>query len=334
MRGLPFILLLLLLSCHEFVPDNASNDQNVEDITAAAIYINTNYPLLEYKGIDWQDLLLQYTTRAEEAKGDEFYQVLYDFVGELKDSHAKIYTIGGIGVRPYTPERMIRSRGAFDPNLIRKYFDSPLFVTGNNTIEYQYIQGDIGYVRLSTFGDQLLGRETQFENVVNYFQQARGLIVDIRENNGGTSLTYDKVLSHFLEDGIIPGLMVNNQEIIIPATITPHPTTTFTKPVVVIINGTSFSAAEVFADRMRISDHVTLIGDTTAGGGMSTSIDPLFVLPSGKAISINNTAVLRRDTVPIEWNGIVPDILVNQTPEDALSGVDHQLEFAIEFLSN
>ena len=85
-------------------------------------------------------------------------------------------------------------------------------------------------------------------------------------------------------------------------------------------------------ERMRQLGHVTLAGDTTAGAGMSTNVDPRHHLPSGKAIAINYDAILRFDGEPLEWNGVPPDIQVPQSDRDVADNRDKQLEFAIEFL--
>jgi C-terminal processing protease CtpA/Prc len=49
-------------------------------------------------------------------------------------------------------------------------------------------------------------------------------------------------------------------------------------------------------------------------------------------IFIGTTYVLRYDGVPIEWNGVLPDIRVPQSKEDIDQGRDKQLEYAIELL--
>ncbi len=100
-----------------------------------------------------------------------------------------------------------------------------------------------------------------------------------------------------------------------------------------MINGSCFSATEVFAGRMRQLDYVTIVGDTTAGGGMSSNGEARHFLPNGGAIRINYESILRLDGQPIEWNGVPPDIRVVQTKADIGNNVDKQLEFAVEMLS-
>ncbi len=335
MIRIAIIVLMLgggLVACHQWVPDESSTELNVQDFEAAWNYIETNYPLLEYKGLDWDEVYVEYRARAEQTVGDDFYQVLYDLIGELEDGHASILTLGGTKVRPHTPRRMIRDTGALDVFNLRNYFSVPLRIIANEAIEYQFITASIGYVRISTFGSMLVGRQDQFSEVVRYFENAEGLIVDVRENGGGSSVAFEPIVGYLIADTVPSGYQILVDEIIEPGFVPPHPDITFTKPIVILINGTAFSAAEIFADRFWQQSHVTLMGDTTAGGGMGSNTDPVFALPSGRAISLNTRAVLRGDSVPVEWNGVPPDIYVRQTAEDARNGIDRQLEAAIEFL--
>ncbi len=78
------------------------------------------------------------------------------------------------------------------------------------------------------------------------------------------------------------------------------------------------------------TDNVAIIGDTTGGGAGNPKY---YELPSGIKIRVSTTNYLKYDGTPIEWNGIVPDILVTQIKDDLQSKSDKQLEYAIEFLA-
>lgn len=328
-------LLLLCWSCEDMlVPDHTDARINQEDFEAAWNHINAIYPLFEFKEIDWQSVYTDFSQRTAATSGDDFNEVLYDLVAELQDPHASVLTLGGTRVRPYNSPRLIRSEGTFSPNILRKYFDEPLIVTANKAIEYQHLRPNIGYIRISTFGNKLRGYQHLFADIIRYFASSEGLIIDVRENNGGSSDVYVPIVSHLLTAPVTTGYQYSVDGFVAPAIIEPHPTTRFEGKIAVLINGTSFSAAEVFSDYLRGPERVRLIGDTTAGGGMSSNSSPRFELPSGRAISLNYSAVLRKDSVVLEWNGVPPDILVLQTVEDIKQGRDKILEAAIAHLEN
>ncbi len=331
----PYLIsLIFMIGCHHLIVDETSSQLNALDFETAWEYINQNYPLIDYKDIDWVNVYMKYKARSENVVGDGIYQILFDMVGELQDGHASVVTLGGTKIRTFLPPRVAKSSGAFDPEVIRTYFDKKLLLTGNNTIAYEFIDNDIGYIRLSTFGSLLDGRQHEFAECLNYLSSAEGIIIDIRENDGGSSRVYDHITGYLISQDILSGYQISVREVIPPGTIKRNSSLNFTKPIILLINGTCFSAAEVFADRLRGQDHITLLGDTTAGAGMSTNADGLFLLPSGKGIDLNLSAIFRRDSIPIEWNGVPPDIYVSQDSTDAHSGIDHQLLEAMNILVN
>lgn len=83
--------------------------------------------------------------------------------------------------------------------------------------------------------------------------------------------------------------------------------------------------------KMQQIDNCTIIGDTTGGGSGNPKY---YNLPSGIMIRVSTTNYLNYDDKPIEWNGIVPDILIPQTEEDIIKNTDKQIEYAIEYLLN
>ena len=81
---------------------------------------------------------------------------------------------------------------------------------------------------------------------------------------------------------------------------------------------------------------VTVIGDTTAGGGVADlsdeNIKGEYLLSCGNKIIIGTTYITRYDGIPVEWNGVPPDIYIPQTKEDIKNNQDKQLEYALELL--
>jgi hypothetical protein len=304
----------------------------LEDFESAWSHIDSIYPLFDFKNIDWDSIHAVYTARIQQSTDNDFFEVVMGLVGELKDGHANVYTESGVKFRPYTPPRRLRDEEAFDLNVVRTYFSQALRSTGNGTIRYEFVSDSIGYVHFSTFGNALTNHVSDIDKVIDYFSQARGVIIDVRNNGGGGSLVYDPIVGRFLTESIQTGSAVSVMGVRPPATVVPRGSLQYTGPIVVLISGTCFSGAEVFIDRMRQLDYVSIVGDTTAGGGMSSNGDPRHFLPSGGSIRINYEAIFRVDGQPIEWNGVPPDIRIVQTETDIEMEQDKQLEFAVEFL--
>ncbi len=327
----------VLLGCHELLNDG-EKESGLKDFDEAWNHINETYPfqMLAYKGIDWNLMYDKYLEVANEARGEEIVQVLADLTAELQDGHIRVYTKGGASTRPFTPERVLKDEGAFDPETVHSYLVEAPKVAGNQSFEFGFFPNNIGYLRISSFSGSIAGSEDEIDDIIHAFADTSGMILDLRENRGGSSFVYDNILARFIDGPIDTEYAISNQEIREPYTITPAGRNgQYLRPIVVLINGTSFSGTEVFADRVRSQDHMTLLGDTTAGGGIgSSTVDPRFYLSSGRSIKVNYEIILRRDSIPIERNGVVPDILIEQRKTDIKDGRDLLIESALELLSN
>lgn len=333
----PFIVLILTIAgCSDLVVTPPDTSLNVKDFETAWNAINNVYPMFEYKQINWNEVYSKYREKVDNSSED-FSKILFNMLRELRDPHV-ILSNNGMGLLiPYPGVRLQRDFDAFSPILVRTYFDQELTFACRHKVEYGILNEGIGYIRIATFNEE--GLMDGFDNVLDEMLNTKGLIIDVRKNNGGTVGNIDKVVGRFIDTTMLNLKAYKKGGIPISPIPSIQPTANkvvYKKPVVILINGASISGAEVFAENMRQIDFVTVIGDTTDGAGCSDYIDEIegdYFLPSGRYIKIGNTYWLRYDDIPIEWNGVPPDILVPQTKADVDAGKDKQLEYAIEFLS-
>jgi len=318
------------ISCKDLVVTEPDSNLNVEDFEAAWKRIKEVYPYLEFKKINWDSIYAIYKPLAEKAKGDEFYIVLRDLLAELKDGHVYYRTKGGGKVYPFYPQRHWKDRHAYNPFVVRKYFDKELRLTESGSVEYEIIPGNIGYAFLSDFHEDYLAKE--FPLVLDYLKNTKGLILDIRQKRGGDYNNVEAVVTRFLTEPLVRndaytyGVKWN-----LPP-FQPSGSFQYTNPVIVLINGSTFSAGELTTEILKQLPHVTAVGDTTGGGLVGGGDESLYFLPSGKSIEIGFIDIRRYDGLPWEWLGVAPDVRVEQTKADILAGRDKQLEYAIEML--
>ncbi|MFC2083692.1 S41 family peptidase [Bacteroidota bacterium] len=331
-----FILLVtLFISCEGIIVAPPESNKNVEDFESAWNRINSVYPYLVFKKINWDSLYTVYRPRAENAKGDEIYLVLRDMLYELKDGHVYYHTDGGGEVYPYYPQRHFKDRHAYSPFVVRKYFDKELQLSKSGSIEYEILPDNIGYIFLSDFHENYLIDE--FPGVLEYLKNTKGLIIDIRQKRGGSYANVEAVVTRFITSPLErPGFYVLGEKWDLTP-FQPLGPFTYTNPVVVLINGSTFSAGELCTEIMKQLSNVTAVGDTTGGGSAGGVSDPPnarteFYLPSGKMIDIGTADNRRYDGLPWEWLGVPPDIRVVQTETDIKQGIDKQFEYAIDML--
>ncbi|MFO0961073.1 MAG: S41 family peptidase [Isosphaeraceae bacterium] len=152
-----------------------------------------------------------------------------------------------------------------------------------------------------------------------------GLIIDVRENGGGS--TADLLLTALSQPthaitiarGSGPGYPQDRKIF-----------ATWSKPIVVLCNQNSFSNAEIFSHAIKSLKRGKLVGVPTAGGVISTG-----------GTTIMDMGFLRLPTrgwyvvgsgEDMELNGAVPDVIVWPEPEDLPAGRDPQLSKAVEVL--
>jgi hypothetical protein len=325
-------LAIILSSCEKVIFNPAESNFNIEDFNAAWERVNTVYPYIEYKQINWDSIYTVYKLRAELAKGDEIYTILIEMLGELKDMHVHVKTDGGGYISTYLPPRWLKDKYAYDPIVVRNYFDKELRITGEGRIEYEIIQGNIGYIHMATFDEDYL--INYFSVALNYVKNTEALILDIRHNNGGSYQNLVAVVSRFITSPLEkPEYYVLGELIPLPP-FEPQGSFQYVNPVVVLINGVCYSTGDIFPEVMKQISTVTLVGDTTAGGssGSTYSAPAEYSLPSGKKIFVGTTDWRGYNGLPLEWVGVPPDILVQQTKVDLENGIDKQLEYVIEML--
>ena len=322
--------MLVLFSCKDILVPSPEANTHVQDLESAWKRIHDVYPYLGFKGINWDSLHGIYRGRAEQAKGDEIYLVLRDLLSELKDGHVYYRTEGGGEVYPYYPRRHRKDRHAYSPFVVRKYFDRELRLTGSSSVEYEILPENIGYAFLSDFHENYLAEE--FPGVLDFLKNTKGLILDIRQKRGGDYRNVEAVVTRFLTAPLARYDAYTYGEKWVLPPFQPRGPFIYSKPVVVLINGSTFSAGESTTEILKQLPQVTAVGDTTGGGSLGGGDESLYYLPSGKSISVGFIDQRRYDGLPWEWLGIAPDVRVEQTEADIVAGRDKQLEYAIGLL--
>ncbi|MCA0231929.1 MAG: hypothetical protein LCH91_15775 [Bacteroidetes bacterium] len=207
---------------------------------------------------------------------------------------------------------------------------------------FQIIPNNIAYIQLNGFEDNKV--LSGFKAALDSIATTNALIIDVRQNGGGDSgygwsilacLTDKPMLTGFYSSRIYSPLRRSRGETVVfepvdggnmwPVNGKYH----YTKPVVVLTSGRTFSAAEDFVLVFDTMKRGIIIGEPTGG---STGQPLLFALPGGVMARV----CTKRDMYPDgkEWNGkgIQPDLLVRPTAFDFQTGRDTVLEAAKKYL--
>ena len=165
----------------------------------------------------------------------------------------------------------------------------------------------IGYVKLSCF-QKTTNRDLDAALWKLQREGMRSLIIDLRGNPGGLLTASVEVVDKFVDDGIIVSTRGRNS--LEDYNYTAHKAGTWRVPLVVLIDGDSASASEIFAGAIRDHRRGTIIGQRSYGKGSVQGIFPLTA--AGAGVRLTTAKFYSPSGKPISKVGVQPDVLVRR----------------------
>ncbi|WP_231425633.1 S41 family peptidase [Pedobacter sp. Leaf250] len=241
----------------------------------------------------------------------------------------------------------------------------PAFPPESSLLDFKWYPKEIAYVALNSFGDEKI--DSLFTAKLPELYKAKAIIIDLRNNGGGSTSIGSYILKYLTNDSLLYGSRYTtrqlssafkawgrytavkdtaNSEWNKKAFLTFNdkyyynfdynplkntlPAKRIVVPTVLLIGHNTASAAEdflIYADNQK---HMTKIGRNSFG---STGQPYLFDLPGGGSARI----CTKKDTYPdgreFVGYGVKPDIEVIPTIKDFMSNKDAALVTSIDFLS-
>lgn len=194
------------------------------------------------------------------------------------------------------------------------------------TVKYEMLENDIGYIQITEFDDVTTDQFTEALAVIKG-SDAKGLILDLRSNPGGSLSAVVDIARELLPKGLIVYTEDKYGE---RDEYNCDGKKELDIPLVVLVNGNSASASEILAGAIKDYKKGILIGTTTFGKGIVQRVLPLT---DGTALKLTISAYYTPNGNNIHGVGIEPDI-VCEFDGDAYyeNDVDNQLERAVEEL--
>ncbi|MGH3117009.1 MAG: S41 family peptidase [Gaiellales bacterium] len=189
-------------------------------------------------------------------------------------------------------------QGAIHFALVRQEIDVP-------SVDGRLVRvrgAELGYVRLLSFPAGSAGRlERATRRLVR--QGAKGLIVDLRDNPGGLISQAVETVSLFVEKGVVCTTAGLHQErrVFQASGDVRFPSL----PVVVLVNPSSASAAEIVAAALQEHDRAVVVGRRTFGKASVQSVRPLS---NGGALKLTTATYLTPRGVDLAEAGVRPNI--------------------------
>lgn len=176
-----------------------------------------------------------------------------------------------------------------------------------SNIKSEILTGDIGYIKLVMFDSEIAGYfQRDLEKMLS--KGIKGLIIDLRDNPGGS---YEQVIA--IADRLLPeGLIVYTEDREQKKQEKISDKKQLGLPLVLLINGNSASASEILAGAVKDHKYGTLVGTKSFGKGL---VQELKTLSDGSGIKVTISRYFTPSGVCIQGIGIKPDVEIESASQ-------------------
>ena len=194
------------------------------------------------------------------------------------------------------------------------------------------LENKIGYIRVASFKENTV---EQFQNALNQLlkQGAKGLVFDVREDGGGLVAALEKIVDPLLPAGDIATATYQDGT---TKVLVHSDANELNLPMMVLVNGNTASAAELFTASLKDFGKAEVIVEQTFGQGI---LQNTFELPDGGAVTLTVATYQTTKGECYHGVGITPDVIMEEDYEKV--DFDHpnpeqdaQLKQAMELLQS
>ncbi len=324
-------IVIIFSSCEKMIIESDPGNTPINNFDYLWTDIYERYSFFEYKEINWGEIYLKYRPQiTNEIHDTTLFRIMSEMLYELRDGHVNLSA-------PFDVSRNWEWFLGYPQNfsweiIERNYLNKEYRITG--ALRNKILDENIAYIYYPSFANAVNNYHISF--LFNEFKETDGMIIDIR-NNGGGSLSNARLIAsrlaleeHFAAYSYVksgPGKndFTRGKDFIIKP---PEDMIKYTSPVVVLTNRSSYSASSFFTLFVKDMPNVTIIGDITGGGG---GLPISGELPNGWTYRFSSTITTDIHGFNIE-NGIPPHIKKDINESDRIAGIDSILEEAISFI--
>ena len=334
LRLLPLLATACLL-CAGCIKEDVAENTARGNFDALWRIVDEHYCFFAEKqseyGLDWNEVYARYSAAVNDGLTDrQQFEIFGKMLAELRDGHTNLYA-------PFDVARY----GKWFDDYPMNYSDSLERVYLGRTEDYRYTCGlkyrtlddNIGYIRCESFNTAI--GDGNLNEVMRELSLCDALILDLRNNGGGLLTTAQQLASIFINSTTTIAYMshktgTGHADFSAPEAVTldPFPGLRWQKPVAVLTNRRTYSAANSFVMFVKHLPQVIVVGDKTGGGaGLPFSSE----LPNGWSLRFSACPMYDINMVCTE-SGIEPDVHVDITSEDYARNRDTIIETARKLL--
>ncbi len=336
----PFVLIVLAFaftSCERafMEKDEPSNPVNVFDYLWNQV--DQQYAFFDVKNMDWDSVREVYRPMVNDnMSNDSLFRVCAAMLNTLQDGHTNLISGFDVSRNDSVYYKMYAEKNIDENVVLLNYLTVNHHTTGSfmhNAVR----NGAVAYIRYSSFSDYI--SEGSLKYLVNRYKNCKGMVIDLRQNSGGSISNIAALLSIFdnhkqplyqcqAKSGPAHDAFADAVTVYAADSSILGKNNAYTKPVAVLIDRGSYSATSFFAICTMAYDNIRLFGDYSGGGlGLPNG----GVLPNGWTYRFSTTRTLAIDGQNYE-NGVPPDVRVLLDPACTAQGVDNVIEAAADWI--
>ena len=184
------------------------------------------------------------------------------------------------------------------------------------TVHTDYLGDGFGYIRLSSFTDGTGEELHEATDELLAEHDLRAMVLDMRDNPGGTLGAAVEVADAFMEEGLIVRGNGRIDEARFVENATPGDVIDG-RTLIVLVDDRSASASEIVAAALQENDRARVVGERTFGKG---SVQTVIPLADGGALKLTTSEYFTPSGRSIDGTGVEPDLVVQGGPRYRGSG--------------
>lgn len=298
--------------------------------------VDEHYCFFDQKNVDWDEVGAAYRAKIHpDMSSNELFDILSAMLAELRDGHVNLSAPFNTF---YFREWWSDYPQDFSMRTLEQYYLDFDYRTTNGII-YKVLDGDIGYIYYPSFSYHV--SDTSLDYILAWFKNCKGLIIDVRDNGGGNLTNIDKFVARFIHERTLGGYIRHktgkgHSDFSEPFAFyyDPAPETLvhWDKPIAVLSNRSTFSAANDFVAIMKTLPNVTVIGARTGGGG---GMPFSYEIPLGWTVRLSASPISDCDDNCIE-EGVLPSegFELHSWSDELADGKDAILDKAVSYLGD
>ena len=203
---------------------------------------------------------------------------------------------------------------------------------------HRLLPSGYGYLRFSQWSIGLMGRVM---NALDDLKNAPALIIDLRNNGGGSVHAVNQILERFFtktttfgrtttRNGQPVSLFFGTIDIIKLRNVITGRADAYDKPVTILVNAGSASGSELFAAAMQSTGRAKIVGEASCG--CLLGFLGYAHVPGGAELAYSEVGFVLTNGTKIEGRGVIPDITASPSRADLSQYRDRALEAAQQAL--